>query len=76
MDALGGVFAAGLAAWLVYGPGSDTAEASKTGFSLTMAVAFSGMILWWVRTLNEFEVQGNRFVVNSLFATFTLLTLS
>ncbi|KAG6885715.1 hypothetical protein C0993_010888 [Termitomyces sp. T159_Od127] len=24
-----------------------------------MAVGFSGMILWWVRVLNDFEVQGN-----------------
>ncbi|KAJ3819300.1 P-loop containing nucleoside triphosphate hydrolase protein [Lentinula raphanica] len=24
-----------------------------------MAVGFSSLILWWVRTLNEFEVQGN-----------------
>ena len=26
-----------------------------------MAVGFSGMILWWVRCLNEFEVSGNRY---------------
>ncbi|KAJ4000261.1 hypothetical protein F5050DRAFT_1804229 [Lentinula boryana] len=33
-------------------------SASNTGFSLNMAVGFSSLILWWVRTLNEFEVQG------------------
>lgn len=27
-------------------------------FSLFILVGFSGMILWWVRTLNEFEVSG------------------
>ncbi|KAG8697036.1 hypothetical protein FRC09_008111, partial [Ceratobasidium sp. 395] len=57
MDALGGAFAAGLAAYFVYVRTST--NASDTGFSLTMAVAFSGGILWWVRILNEFEVQGN-----------------
>lgn len=57
IEALGALFASCLAAWLVYAqPGST---ASNTGFSLTMAVGFSGMILWWVRILNEFEVAGN-----------------
>lgn len=37
MDALGGMFAAGLGAWIVYGPTRNTAHASDTGFSLTMA---------------------------------------
>jgi ABC-type bacteriocin/lantibiotic exporter with double-glycine peptidase domain len=23
------------------------------------AIGFSGMILWWVRVLNDFEIQGN-----------------
>lgn len=55
IDALGGLFAASLAAYLVYG---HTKAAETTGFSLNMAVGFSGMILWWVRILNEFEVQG------------------
>ncbi|ETW87620.1 ABC transporter [Heterobasidion irregulare TC 32-1] len=59
IDALGGLFAAALGAWLVYGPGHSDNLPSDTGFSLTMAVGFSGMILWWVRCLNEFEVSGN-----------------
>ncbi|KAH7340934.1 hypothetical protein B0J17DRAFT_716110 [Rhizoctonia solani] len=57
MDTLGGLFAAGLAAYMVYYRSS--VDASDTGFSLNMAVAFSGGIIWWVRILNEFEVQGN-----------------
>ncbi|KAJ1309716.1 hypothetical protein OPQ81_006481 [Rhizoctonia solani] len=57
MDALGGLFAAGLAAYLVYY--RTSVDASDTGFSLNMAVTFSGSIIWWVRVLNEFEVQGN-----------------
>ncbi|CAE6498063.1 unnamed protein product, partial [Rhizoctonia solani] len=57
MDVLGGLFAAGLAAYMVYYQSS--VDASDTGFSLNMAVAFSGGIIWWVRILNEFEVQGN-----------------
>ncbi|KAJ1309694.1 hypothetical protein OPQ81_006459 [Rhizoctonia solani] len=57
MDALGGLFAAGLAAYMMYY--RKAVDASDTGFSLNMAVAFSGGIIWWVRILNEFEVQGN-----------------
>ncbi|KAF8649799.1 hypothetical protein AX16_005565 [Volvariella volvacea WC 439] len=56
IDAIGGLFAAALAAWLVYFQGL---QASTTGFSLNMAVGFSSMILWWVRVFNDFEVQGN-----------------
>ncbi|KAL5534538.1 hypothetical protein ACEPAG_1001 [Sanghuangporus baumii] len=57
IDTLGAVFAAGLAGYLVYG--HQMGSASNTGFSLNMAVAFSSMILWWVRILNQFEVSGN-----------------
>ncbi|KAI0638608.1 multidrug resistance-associated ABC transporter [Trametes polyzona] len=56
IEALGALFAACLAAYLVYG---SHARAANTGFSLNMAVGFSGMILWWIRILNEFEVNGN-----------------
>ncbi|KAG7450174.1 P-loop containing nucleoside triphosphate hydrolase protein [Guyanagaster necrorhizus] len=55
IDTLGGLFAATLAVYLVY---FQDRTASTTGFSLNMAIGFSGLILWWVRTLNEFEVQG------------------
>ncbi|KAH9854915.1 multidrug resistance-associated ABC transporter [Lenzites betulinus] len=56
IECLGALFAACLAAYLVYG---NHARAANTGFSLNMAVGFSGMILWWIRILNEFEVNGN-----------------
>ncbi|EJD04272.1 uncharacterized protein FOMMEDRAFT_106872 [Fomitiporia mediterranea MF3/22] len=56
IDTLGGLFASGLAAYLVYG--KQLGSASNTGFSLNMAVAFSSLILWWVRILNQFEVAG------------------
>ncbi|KAH6912895.1 ATP-binding cassette transporter [Coprinopsis sp. MPI-PUGE-AT-0042] len=56
IDVLGSLFAAGLAAYLVY---SRDLTASNTGFSLNMAVGFSGVIFRWIRVLNEFEVQGN-----------------
>ncbi|TEB39057.1 P-loop containing nucleoside triphosphate hydrolase protein [Coprinellus micaceus] len=56
VDAMGGLFAAGLAAYLVY---FKSHGASNTGFPLNMAVGFSGMILWWIQRLNELEVHGN-----------------
>ncbi|KAF8883986.1 P-loop containing nucleoside triphosphate hydrolase protein [Infundibulicybe gibba] len=55
IDSMGGLFSAALAGYLVY---FQSHSASNTGFSLNMAVGFSGMILWWVRALNDFEVQG------------------
>ncbi|PSS37122.1 hypothetical protein PHLCEN_2v995 [Hermanssonia centrifuga] len=55
-ELLAGSFSTALSAYLVYGQRSD---AASTGFSLTMAVGFSSMVLWWVRNFNEFEVQGN-----------------
>ncbi|VDC06815.1 unnamed protein product [Peniophora sp. CBMAI 1063] len=57
IDALGGAFAALLAGYLVYGP--QTTGANSIGFSLNMAVGFSGMILFLVRIYNAFEVDGN-----------------
>ncbi|KAF9029722.1 hypothetical protein BDZ89DRAFT_1065204 [Hymenopellis radicata] len=56
IDAFGGLFAAALATYLVY---FQDQAAVTTGFSLNMAIGFSGLILWWVRNLNEFEVQAN-----------------
>ncbi|KAH9059056.1 hypothetical protein EDB87DRAFT_1577854 [Lactarius vividus] len=46
-DFLGGLFAASLAAYLIYVP-SEHSLPSDTGFSLTMAIGFSSLILWWV----------------------------
>ncbi|CDO77193.1 hypothetical protein BN946_scf184747.g6 [Trametes cinnabarina] len=57
IEVLGALFASCLAAYLVYG---SHARAANTGFSLNMAVGFSGLILYWIRILNEFEVNGNR----------------
>lgn len=76
IDALGGIFAAGLAAYLVYGR-SECAphhvagyryadhslsnadpDASIAGFSLTMALSFTHLLLYWVRVLNSFQVEG------------------
>ncbi|CCL98867.1 uncharacterized protein FIBRA_00874 [Fibroporia radiculosa] len=55
IDMLAAVFTSTLAAYLVYG-GST---ASKTGFALNMAASFGGMILFWIRIYNRFEVYGN-----------------
>ncbi|OCH87314.1 P-loop containing nucleoside triphosphate hydrolase protein [Obba rivulosa] len=57
LDALvGGLFVALLAVYLVYG---DSTRASTAGFSLTVAVSFSSMILWWIRSLNDVALNGN-----------------
>ncbi|KAF7978858.1 hypothetical protein HWV62_44329 [Athelia sp. TMB] len=58
IDTIGAAFTATLAAYLIYS-GNEMPDASSTGFSLNMAVIFSSLILWWVRLLNDFEVQGN-----------------
>ncbi|KAH9166802.1 hypothetical protein EDB89DRAFT_2075433 [Lactarius sanguifluus] len=58
IDFLGGLFAASLAAYLIYLP-NERSLPSDTGFSLTMAIGFSSLILWWVRNLNDFEVSTN-----------------
>jgi ABC-type multidrug transport system fused ATPase/permease subunit len=56
IDVLGAVFTTSLASYLVYG---RSVGAGNTGFSLNMILEFCTMILWGVRYLNEFEVQGN-----------------
>ncbi|CAL1696210.1 unnamed protein product [Somion occarium] len=55
-DVLAGMFCASLAAYLIY---SGHMDASKTGFSINMAIGFSGMILLWVRMFNRVETEGN-----------------
>ncbi|KAI0260155.1 hypothetical protein BC834DRAFT_925973 [Gloeopeniophorella convolvens] len=60
MECLSGAFTAGLAAWLVYSPKSQSYLPSDTGFSLTMAGhGLQRVIVWLVRAFNEFEVSGN-----------------
>ncbi|KAF8513334.1 P-loop containing nucleoside triphosphate hydrolase protein [Hysterangium stoloniferum] len=56
-EAIGSAFTASLAAYLVHTRTFRTP--SETGFVLAMAVAFSDKILFWIRLLNEFEVQCN-----------------
>ena len=57
LDTLGQVFTASLAFYLIYGDVTD--NPSTIGFTISMAASFSEMILWWVRTYNDFEVNGN-----------------
>jgi ABC-type multidrug transport system fused ATPase/permease subunit len=56
IDMLGGLFSMTLAIFLVYVVRLDP---STSGFALTQAISFAGTILWWVRMLNDMEVQGN-----------------
>ncbi|EJU03270.1 hypothetical protein DACRYDRAFT_115475 [Dacryopinax primogenitus] len=56
-DVLRGLFASGLAAYFLYG--RMGIGASTTGFSLAVAMEFSGSILTWVRYANMFELAAN-----------------
>ncbi|KAH9967588.1 hypothetical protein BC827DRAFT_1264378 [Russula dissimulans] len=56
IDFLSGLFSAALAAYLIYVP-DELVLSSDIGFSLTMAIGFSGLILWWVRVYNNLEVN-------------------
>ncbi|KAJ7668054.1 multidrug resistance-associated ABC transporter [Mycena rosella] len=55
VDFLGSMFSAGLAVYLVY---IKRTSAGDSGFLINMAVTFTSMLLYAVRTLNRFEVQG------------------
>ncbi|KZV96966.1 P-loop containing nucleoside triphosphate hydrolase protein [Exidia glandulosa HHB12029] len=73
VHAMGGLFAAGLATFLIYG--SRNLSAGTIGFSLAIAISFSGMVshklpagspaltymqtLAWVMITNMFEVESN-----------------
>ncbi|KAF7315751.1 ATP-binding cassette transporter [Mycena indigotica] len=56
IDVLGGLFASSLAYYVVY---LTHERAFNVGFSLNMALGFAELILYLVRLLNMFEVQGN-----------------
>ncbi|KAJ7769135.1 hypothetical protein DFH07DRAFT_1058209 [Mycena maculata] len=55
IDILGSFFSGGLAAYLIY---IKPTTAGDAGFLINMAVTFTSMLLWLVRTVNRFEVQG------------------
>lgn len=54
IDVLSSVFAAVVTSYLVYG---QQLGPSTVGFTLTMTLAFTGLILWWVRIYNILEVE-------------------
>ncbi|KAF7365323.1 hypothetical protein MVEN_00404300 [Mycena venus] len=57
-DVLAGVFSAALGWYLVYGWGSHNGPAN-VGFSLSAAVSYTSMILWWVRISNALQLDAN-----------------
>ncbi|KIJ45712.1 hypothetical protein M422DRAFT_29796 [Sphaerobolus stellatus SS14] len=57
IDAIGSTFTAALSWYLIYD--KDSRTAGDAGFSLTMAILFAEIILWWIRYLNDFEVECN-----------------
>ncbi|KAG5644694.1 hypothetical protein DXG03_007917 [Asterophora parasitica] len=58
VEALGGIFAAVLGAYFVYGPDTGIST-SNSAFTLTLAVVFGRIVLNFVQILNMFEVNGN-----------------
>ena len=62
IDVLGATFATALASYLLI---CRSISAANIGFSLSMALEFCGLILWFVRNYNELEVQSNRWVLQS-----------
>ncbi|KAJ7779792.1 P-loop containing nucleoside triphosphate hydrolase protein [Mycena metata] len=56
LDLLGAFFTTSLAYYLVY---LKSVSSSNIGFSLNMALGFSGSLLGWTRLWNQFEVQSN-----------------
>ncbi|KAJ7676645.1 P-loop containing nucleoside triphosphate hydrolase protein [Mycena polygramma] len=56
MEVLGSMFSASLATYLVYIKHTD---AGNSGFLLNMAITFTYLLLWVVRRINDFEIQGN-----------------
>ncbi|KAJ7264445.1 P-loop containing nucleoside triphosphate hydrolase protein [Mycena haematopus] len=56
IDILGSIFSASLATYLVYVTRSSAGDA---GFLINMSVTFTQLLLWAVRSINDFEVQGN-----------------
>ncbi|KAK7056504.1 hypothetical protein VNI00_003060 [Paramarasmius palmivorus] len=56
VELLGALFSCGLAAYLVYYSG---AGASGAGFSLNMAVTFSGAIIYVLFSVNDLEMKAN-----------------
>ncbi|KAG6371568.1 ABC transporter type 1, transmembrane domain-containing protein [Boletus reticuloceps] len=57
LEALGASFTAALAAYLMYG--NHNINPSNVGFSLNMAVFFSGLVLWWIIKYNDTEINAN-----------------
>ena len=55
IDILGGIFSAVVTIYIVY---LGKVSAGVVGFTLSLVLAFSREVLWWVRIYNLLEVQG------------------
>lgn len=55
VEALGGLFAAAVSVYFIYG---SNLPAGYIGFTLSMVVNFADIVLDWVRSYNDFELQG------------------
>ena len=55
MDALGAIFSGVIASYLIF---SGNLEAGFAGFTLSVVLSFSRLILYWMRFYNLLEIQG------------------
>ncbi|KAF8310670.1 ATP-binding cassette transporter [Clavulina sp. PMI_390] len=56
VDYMGGVYSAALAGYLLY---VSKADATQIGFLLNVSLWTSELVLFWIRELNDVEVEGN-----------------
>jgi hypothetical protein len=70
IDFLATVFTASLATYLVYG---GSVGAANSGFTLNMALEFCAYLFYLIRTLNDLEVECNRFVAAGSCKVFLLI---
>lgn len=63
IDALSGLFAACVSAYLVYG---GRVSAGQAGFTISVVLGFSRQMTWWIRWYNLVEIEGKVFHLFSI----------
>lgn len=66
IDALSGLFAACVSAYLVYG---GRVSAGQAGFTISVVLGFSRQMTWWIRWYNLVEIEGKELLLLSICVT-------